>query len=92
MQTLESQYELLFSYLKESFEINTEKASVSVSHPDSNDSEGILVLSALNDSAAGRYITEDFISATFQITKYHENFGGLNRLNSEVRKAILEYL
>lgn len=90
MLTAQSNHKSLFNYLKESLP-NTD---VAINHPLVNTNSltrGILCLLPLNDSLAGRYITEDFLGVTFQITTYHQNFADINKLDAEVREVILNF-
>lgn len=89
MPTTQENHKLLFNYFKTSLP----ETEVAINHPLVNTSltRGLLILLALNDSLAGRYITEEAQGVDFQVTVYHSNFAEINKLDSKIRESILNF-
>jgi hypothetical protein len=89
MNSPELAHKELFNYLKTSLP-NDE---VAINHPltTTNLTKGIITVLSLNDSLAGKYITEDLNGLIFQLTIYHQNFAEINSLNAKVRELVLDF-
>lgn len=79
----------IFNYLKN----NLITDEVTVNHPltSTNLTRGVVTVLSLDNSLAGKYITESAKGIVFQATCYHQNFAEINLLNSKVRKLILDF-
>lgn len=89
MNSPELAHKELFNYLK----ISLPNDEVVINHPlnSSNLTRGIVTVLSLNNSLAGKYITESTKGIVFQVTCYHQNFAEINSLNAKVRKLILDF-
>lgn len=89
MPSAQENHKHLFNYLKNSLP----NEEVAINHPLVNTSltRGLVIVLALNDSLAGRYITDEVQGVDFQITSYQSNFAEINKLDSKLKEVILDF-